>query len=70
MKEFQLFRCEICGNTSDDKDKILKCEKSHLKVKTVSDPIYTKTDAKCEYPESVLVTFEGGKSARYHRKGH
>ena len=69
MKEIKLYQCEICKRQYQDKQIAIACEKKHFVVDKVTDPIYDASEHKSEYPESVLVHFTNGKSARYNRKG-
>lgn len=50
------------------KELAAECEKKHLIPETVNDADYLMDDRKNQYPDSVLVHFRGGKSARYYRK--
>lgn len=49
------------------KESAVECEKSHLIPESVNGADYAKDDRKNQYPDSVLVHFKGGKSARYYR---
>jgi len=69
MKELKLYICEICKRQYHDKEVAIGCEKKHLIVESVTEPKYDPSENKSEYPESVLIHFKGGKSARYTRKG-
>lgn len=62
------YYCDICGRPFKSKDLACECEHSHLVPESVDSPKYQMNDRKSTYPESVLVRFKGGKSARYYRK--
>jgi len=69
MLEIKSYQCELCKRQYQDKQIAIGCEKKHLIVESVTDPKYDPSENKSEYPESVLIHFKGGKSARYMRKG-
>lgn len=60
--------CNVCNSVYSEEEKAIQCEKAHLIPISVSDADYLKSDNKKLYPDSVLIHFEGGKSARYYRK--
>ena len=60
------YTCSICSTVFGSLADAEKCEKQHKIPEAVSKPIYDKKH-KPEYPDSVLITFTDGKSARYYR---
>ncbi len=62
------YYCNVCGKFYMKKELAAECEKKHLIPETVNDADYLMDDRKNQYPDSVLVHFRGGKSARYYRK--
>ena len=60
--------CEVCRRKFKDKKEAAKCEKEHKAIVGCSCPIFSAHDTKRELPESVLVEFSDGKSARYYRR--
>lgn len=67
-REEKRYYCDLCGNFFMKKELAVECEKQHLIVESVNDANYLADDRKNQYPDSVLVHFKGGKSARYYRK--
>lgn len=61
------YTCSICGTVFWSLGDAENCEKQHKIPATVSKPAYDK-NLKTEYPDSVLITFTDGKSARYYRR--
>lgn len=62
------YYCNVCNAFWATEERACECEKSHLIPEVVNDAEYLKDDRKNQYPDSVLVHFKGGKSARYYRK--
>lgn len=61
------YYCDVCGKYYMKKESAVECEKSHLIPESVNGADYAKDDRKNQYPDSVLVHFKGGKSAKYYR---
>lgn len=64
MLEQLLYLCEGCHTPYKDKVTAVLCEKSHKKISRVE---LAKYHAKGEYPDRLLVTFEGGETIWYKR---
>lgn len=63
-----LYECEICGKRYERKEDAEICERQHKAISYAHKAIFSPTDRKNRYPESVLVVFKDGESARYYRK--
>lgn len=61
------YTCSICSTVFGSLADAEECERQHKIPATVSKPLYDKKH-KPEYPDSVLITFTDGKSARYSRR--
>lgn len=63
------YYCDVCGAFFGKKEKAVECEISHRIPKEMCEPIYSKDDKKNRFPESILIKFDNGSSARYYRSG-
>lgn len=57
MKEIISYKCEQCGFTNENKEKVAACESYHHKIVHVQPMFYCNSDL---YPEKVKVTFDDG----------
>lgn len=68
MKVVEKYRCEICGTEYTDRAKAIACEKSHKKIKVISDCRYQPITVNSSgYPVTITVTFTDGHTATYKR---
>lgn len=67
-REEKRYYCDLCGKFFMKMELAVECEKQHLIPESVNDADYLTDDRKSRYPDSVLIHFKGGKSARYYRK--
>lgn len=65
MTEITKYKCEVCGNVFDSKQKAEFCEGFHLQIDRLSIglPIYERGG---KYPKIISVFGEDGTSRRYH----
>lgn len=53
MQEFLTYKCDICGNTSADKESIDRCEASHKKPIDIIAGSYRRTFKQIDnYPDT------------------
>lgn len=67
MKEFNQYQCEVCKTMYADPQVAIRCERSHILPKKISNYKYDSYANK-RYPEYITVNFLDGSIVLY-RKG-
>lgn len=68
MKEYTMYRCEICNTAYSEKKKAVDCEKSHKKIKEIKHCRYlSKAENGKGYPVAIDVLMENGEVITFKR---